>query len=335
MKTWRVFLTGISLGLVMAAGVSAQPPGPEGQAPEGRQGDRGAPFPPPFGGPFDPMRSPLVTALDANRDGELSAEEIANTPQALKKLDKNGDGKLTRDELLPAPPGRGGPGGPGGRRGPGGMPPFGPAGGPGGMGPFGPGRAAPAESSLLPKDEAEKKILRAIQEIGEKQGRMANVPTLDGRMLRVLAESLGARTVVEIGTSNGISALWFSLALRKTGGKLITHEIDPQVAALARENFASAGVADLVTVVEGDAHKTVSKLTGPLDLVFIDADKAGYLDYFQKLLPLVRPGGLVLAHNMTRGMADPGFLKAITTAADVETVFYMEGGGLSVTLKKR
>jgi predicted O-methyltransferase YrrM len=154
-------------------------------------------------------------------------------------------------------------------------------------------------------------------------------------MLRLLAEAIGARTVVEIGTSNGVSALWFALALRKTGGKLITHEIDPQVAAVARENFANAGVADLVTVVEGDAHETVAKLSGPIDLVFIDADKEGYLDYFKRLLPLVRPGGLILAHNMTRGMADPAFAKAISTAADLETVCYMEGGGLSVTLKKR
>ena len=162
-----------------------------------------------------------------------------------------------------------------------------------------------------------------------------NVPDTDGRMLRLLAETTGARTVVEIGTSNGVSAIWFSLALRKNGGKLITHEIDGKTAALARENFATAGVADLVTVVEGDAHETVAKLTGPIDLVFIDADKEGYLDYLKKTLPLVRPGGLVLAHNMNPRMANPEFLKAITTDPKLETLFYMQGGGLSVTLKKR
>lgn len=164
---------------------------------------------------------------------------------------------------------------------------------------------------------------------------MLNVPDLDGRMLRVLAEATGARTVVEIGTSNGISAIWFCLALRKSGGKVVTHEIDPQTARLARENFAAAGVADLVTVVEGDAHETVAKLTGPVDLVFIDADKEGYADYLKKLLPLVRPGGLVLAHNISPRMANPEYVKAITTNPDLETVFYQQGGGLSVTLKKR
>lgn len=94
-------------------------------------------------------------------------------------------------------------------------------------------------------------------------------------------------------------------------------------------------MSDLITIVEGDAHQTVSQHKGPIDLVFIDADKQGYLDYFTKLRPLVRPGGLVLAHNMNARMADPAFLKAITTNPDVETVFYSSGGGMSVTLKKR
>ena len=116
---------------------------------------------------------------------------------------------------------------------------------------------------------------------------------------------------------------------------MLTHEIDPDTAALARKNFQTAGVAEIVTVVEGDGHEKASELKGPIDLVFIDADKEGYLDYFQKVLPLVRPGGLILAHNMNPRMADPAFLKAITTSPDVDTLFYLEGGGMSVSLKKR
>jgi predicted O-methyltransferase YrrM len=295
-----MLLTVIAILSVMAYGVLAQAPGGPGK-PEG---------PPPM---------PLMEALDANGDGELSAEEIAGAAQALKKLDKNGDGKLSREELRPRFPGPGGPGGPGG----------------GGMGPPGTGRTASFESAPRPKDDAEQKILKVLDEIVQKQGRMLNVPTTDGRLLRLVCESIGAKSVVEIGTSNGISAIWLGLALRKTGGKLITHELNPRTAALARENFATAGVADLVTVVEGDAHETVAKLTGPIDLVFIDADKPGYLDYFKKLLPLVRPGGLVLAHNMSPRMADAEFVKAITTNPDVETLFYTAGAGMSMTLKKR
>ncbi|MHB1036820.1 MAG: O-methyltransferase [Pirellulales bacterium] len=321
---FRTFLlAGVSVALVVTCVVWAQGPGAGG-----RLGAPGGP-----GGAFEP-RSPVVNALDANGDGELSAEEIAGASKVLKALDKNGDGKLGRDEMRPQGAGRGGAGGPGGPggRGAGG---FGGLGGRGGMGPQGGGQPAGFETSTLAKDDGERKILKAMEDINQKQGRMLNVPVPDGRLLRLLAEAIDAKNVVEFGTSNGISGLWFGLALRKTGGKLITHELEPRIAAMARENFASAGIADLVTVVEGNAHETASKLKGPIDVVFIDADKEGYLDYLQKVLPLVRPGGLILAHNMNPRMANPAFVKAITTNAELETLFYSDGGGVSVTLKKR
>jgi len=90
-------------------------------------------------------------------------------------------------------------------------------------------------------------------------------------------------------------------------------------------------VEKIVTVVEGDAHEQVAKLKGPVDIAFIDADKGDYLDYLNKLLPLVRPGGLILAHNMDMV---PDYVKAVTNTADLETIFYTEGAGLGVTLKK-
>jgi len=269
-------------------------------------------------GPSGFGASPLLAALDTNHDGTLSAEEIAAAAQALKTLDRNSDGRLTSDELRPQFPGRGGAGGPGR--------------------PEGPGRADTTISNETPptaKDEAEQKLLKTLDDIRQQQGRMMNVPALDGRLLRLLAETTGAKTVVEIGTSNGISGIWMGLALKKTGGKLITFEIDPGRAALARKNFEAAGVAEVVTVVEGDAHEKVRELKGPIDMVFLDADKQGYVDYLEKLLPLVRPGGLILAHNMTPRMADPKYLKAITTNPDLETLFYQEAGGMGITLKKR
>ena len=195
-------------------------------------------------------------------------------------------------------------------------------------------QAAPFETATLPKGDAEKRILDSLNEIDQTQGRMMNVPVQDGRLLRLLAETIQARTVVEIGTSNGVSALWLSMALQKTGGKLITHEIDRQRAALARKNFATAGVAHIVTVVEGDAHETITRLEGPVDMVFIDAEKEGYLDYLKKVLPLVRPGGLVLAHNMTARAARGDFAKEITSNPELETILYMQGRGMSVSLKK-
>jgi caffeoyl-CoA O-methyltransferase len=194
--------------------------------------------------------------------------------------------------------------------------------------------AAAIKSASLPKNAAEKKILGVLDDI--KSGPwMANVATLHGRLLRILTEAVKAKQVVEIGTSNGYSALWICLGLQATGGKLITHEIDPKNAALARANFRRAGVEQMVTVVLGDAHETVTRLKEPIDLLFIDADKSGYLDYLNQLLPLVRPGGLILADNMHQPKPSPDFIKAITTNPNLETIFLnMESTGISVTLKK-
>ncbi|GAG47679.1 unnamed protein product, partial [marine sediment metagenome] len=166
-------------------------------------------------------------------------------------------------------------------------------GGPGrGMGPgqgrLMPGRAGASsiESSPIPKTEAEKKILSILDDMDKNQRRgMMNVPIEDGRLLRLLTETVGAKHVVEIGTSNGYSGIWFCLALRKTDGKLTTYEIDARRASLARENFKRAGVAKLVTLVEGDAHEEITKLKDPIDVLFLDADKEGYIDYLNKLLP--------------------------------------------------
>ncbi len=80
----------------------------------------------------------------------------------------------------------------------------------------------------------------------------------------------------------------------------------------------------------------MTKLDEPIDILFLDADKTGYIDYLKKLLPLVRPGGLVVAHNMSPRQAEPAYVDAITTDPDLETIFlHMQGAGVGVTLKKR
>jgi predicted O-methyltransferase YrrM len=197
------------------------------------------------------------------------------------------------------------------------------------------GLSAAPQQPPVPVNEEEKKILSVLDDMDRNQRRgMMNVPIEDGRVLRLLTEATGAKHVVEIGTSNGYSGIWFCLALRTTGGKLTTHDIDEGRVALARENFKRAGVDKLVTLVFGDAHETVKRLKGPIDILFLDADKPGYIDYLNKLLPLVRPGGLILAHNVNMGRMQD-FIKAITTDPNLETVFQGQGQGLSVTLKKR
>ncbi|MBN1972383.1 MAG: O-methyltransferase [Sedimentisphaerales bacterium] len=185
--------------------------------------------------------------------------------------------------------------------------------------------------SSIPLNEQEKKILGVLDDMYRNQSSgMMNVPTLDGRILRMLAETTNAQNVIEIGTSNGYSGIWFCLALKATGGKLITHDIDEGRASLARENFKRAGVDNIVTLVMGDAHETVKNLKEPIDILFLDADKEGYLDYLNKLMPLVRPGGLILAHNIDQVGRD--FINAITANPNLETV---QLEGVTVTLKKR
>lgn len=222
----------------------------------------------------------------------------------------------------------------------------GPEGGPQGMrgfGGFGPdpgglqgGSESVLEGPPLAKTAGEKKILDVINEMEKDRSRQfANVSSNDGRLLRQLTEAMGAKRVVEIGTSTGFSGLWFALALRSTGGKLITHEIDPGRARAARKNFEQAGVDGLITIIEGDAHEKVKQLKESIDILFLDADKEGYIDYLNKLLSLIRPGGLIIAHNMNPRQADPDYVKAITTNPDFETLLLLkEGTGVGVTLKK-
>jgi predicted O-methyltransferase YrrM len=197
------------------------------------------------------------------------------------------------------------------------------------------GVAPEIESRTVPKDDKEKQALAALEEMTKGKWYL-NVTTREGRVLRQLAESLGAKRVVEIGTSSGYSTIWLAMGVRAAGGKVITHDIDPKIIKIARENFQKAGVDDLITIVEGDAHETVKQLKEPIDLVFLDADKKGYIDYLQKLLPLVRPGGLILGHDMHAPMPDPRYIEAITKNPALETSFIMmECFGMSMTLKKR
>ncbi|MHC4205683.1 MAG: O-methyltransferase [Planctomycetota bacterium] len=190
---------------------------------------------------------------------------------------------------------------------------------------------AQLEKPPVAKNDNEQKIFDVLDNIRRNQS-YRNVPPQDGRFMRIVTEAMNAKNVVEIGTSTGYSGIWFGMALQKTGGKLTTYEIDAQRAATARENFKKAGMADIITLILGDAHEEVKDLKDPIDILFLDADKEGYIDYLDKLLPLVRPGGLVLAHNINPRMADPNYMKAITTNTDLETIVR---SGMSITLKKK
>ena len=190
------------------------------------------------------------------------------------------------------------------------------------------------ERSPLGRSPEEKRVLAVLEDIHRNQ-RYLSVPEEDGRLLRILTESLRAKHVVEVGTSTGYSGLWLLLALARTGGRLTTYEIDRGRHEIARRNFERAGLAGQATLVLGDAHVEINRLTDAVDLVFLDADKDGYADYLDKLAPRVRPGGLIVAHNMASPAPDPRYIEAVTADPAYDTVFLnMHAAGVGVTLKK-
>ena len=186
-----------------------------------------------------------------------------------------------------------------------------------------------------PRNDSERRVLEVIADYDRNQrSGSLSVGFEDGRLLRILAESAGATRVVEIGTSYGYSGLWLALALMGTNGRLTTFEIEESRQARARQNFERAGVLSRIDLILGDAHKLVAGVQGPIDMVFSDADKAGYLDYLQKLLPALRPGGFFVTHNVD--MAPSEYVRAISTDAALEsTILNLGSGEVAVTIKKR
>jgi predicted O-methyltransferase YrrM len=142
------------------------------------------------------------------------------------------------------------------------------------------------EGELVEQDDA----LRAAA------GGIAVSPA-QGKLLGLLALTIGARRVLELGTLHGYSAIW----LARAGAEVVTLELDPANAEAARANVDRAGIGDRVDIRVGPAIESLRGVDGPFDLVFLDADKAGMPDYFAAVLPLTRPGGLIIGDNTVRG----------------------------------
>jgi predicted O-methyltransferase YrrM len=152
-------------------------------------------------------------------------------------------------------------------------------------------------------------VLEEIARAGEQR----NLPLVDaevGALLRVLATAIGAKRILEIGTAIGYSGIWLAGAL-PPDGSLFTMEMDPERAKEARENFARAGVAERVSVIVGDAQRMIAKVAGPFDLIFQDGSKQLYTPLLDRLVALLRPGGLLITDNVLwDGEVVPGFLPA-------------------------
>ena len=193
----------------------------------------------------------------------------------------------------------------------------------------------------LPTLEASDDITPAVQRLltnirAADKGQLA-VSEEDGRFLRVLVASTGAKRVLEIGAASGYSGIWMGLGLRQTGGRLVTIEYDPFRAREAVDNIRRAGLDDVVQVIAGDAFTEVPKLTGTFDLVFLDAWKPDYKKFFDMVFPRVSPGGLFLAHNVINKKNEMrDFLSAVATHPQALTTTVSPGHeGISMTYRKR
>jgi predicted O-methyltransferase YrrM len=159
----------------------------------------------------------------------------------------------------------------------------------------------------------------------------------DGRFLRVLVATRGAKSILEIGAASGYSGIWLGLAARETGGRVVAIEYDPQRAAEAAANVKRAGLSDVVRVIHGDAFKEIPKLTGTFDLVFLDAWKPDYKKFFDIVYPRLDGGGLFVAHNVVNKKSEmEPFLKTIEMHPGLfTTVVSPSGEGMSVSYKRR
>ncbi|MDA3831884.1 MAG: class I SAM-dependent methyltransferase, partial [Spirochaetales bacterium] len=165
-----------------------------------------------------------------------------------------------------------------------------------------------------------------------------NVPETDGQLLYDIILDNGYTRALEIGTSTGHSAIWIAWALSKTGGKLITVELDESRYNEALENFKKAGLEKYIDARLADAHELVPELKGPFDFVFSDADKNWYKNYFKAVDPKLRMGGCFTAHNVTERYSryrggQSEFLEYVKSLNNYETTVNNKGSGVSVSFK--
>jgi predicted O-methyltransferase YrrM len=165
-----------------------------------------------------------------------------------------------------------------------------------------------------------------------------NVPEIDGKLLYDIIIKNRYTKALEIGTSTGHSAICIAWALSKTGGKLITIEIDESRYKTALENFKKAGLSEYIDARLANAHELVPKLKGPFDFVFSDADKHWYKNYFDAVAPKLVVGGCYTTHNVSdRGRGGFGlgsYVNYLKGLKNFETSFNDSGAGVAISYKK-
>jgi caffeoyl-CoA O-methyltransferase len=164
--------------------------------------------------------------------------------------------------------------------------------------------------------------------------RRRNVDREAGKFLNLLARAIKAWSILEIGSSNGVSTIWLALAARESGGHVVGLEVREDRAREAQSNLAAAGLGNVATVRAADALLTVPTLAGPYDFVFIDAEKDDYTQHIRNVIDLVAPNGLIVADNVvSHDLSEyQTFVRART---DLETVTVPAYRGLEISLKLR
>jgi len=189
---------------------------------------------------------------------------------------------------------------------------------------------------LAPAQDVPPRIATALEQIRAADKEQLAVSEEDGRFMRLLVVTSGAKKALEIGAASGYSAIWIGLGLRESGGTLVTIEYDKARAQQASDNIAKAGLSDVVRVVSGDAFAEIPKISGTFDFVFCDAWKRDYQKFFSMVLPRLDKGGLFLGHNVVNKRDEmTDFLKTIRTSPGlVSSIVSPSGEGMSVTYKR-
>ncbi len=169
---------------------------------------------------------------------------------------------------------------------------------------------------------------------------LSNTTAGDAELLRVLVESRGAKSGVEVGTNTGYGAIHMGMGFERTGGHLTSIEISSRTAAQATAHLAKVGLEKVVTVVVGDALKVLPTLEGPFDFVFLDALKPDYLKYLKALEPKMKPGAVLVADNVIDyAQQMPDFLEYIQSSPLYDTVIVrasmQKNDGMSVSYRLR
>ncbi len=203
------------------------------------------------------------------------------------------------------------------------------------------GSAAQDVLSNKPSDSELDKKVKTFLRNQQGKWRDMNVPTSDGALLYNIIVDKGYTRALEIGTSTGHSSIWIAWALSKTGGKLMTIEIEHSRYEEAVAHFKEAGLSDYIDARLADAHQLVKELSGPFDFVFSDADKDWYINYFKDVAPKLSRGGCFAAHNVRkpgrfrRGMRGTReYLEYVQNLDGYTTHVDDSGGGVAISYKR-